>query len=274
MEGPDGQRRTVIQSLHKFGLMCNADDTNAAFSPDAIAGIADFSPDGLSTSAVALVEMKSKCSQATLAEEMELIALYREYQEINAEEDPMSFKSSIPDTSYRCQLLHGMASGGLNDAMYVVASLRKIIRVVCVRISSQIQGQYMSAIANLGRQHLGWIVDGGVVPKIVLPVLHDPRRAHRRSRKRRFTRSWVSQFHSGDFNLSVLKLLSSQPLGQLSLGQSQEEGLRAGKGKALPFPRPELGLVTVKGKGPDRRTKRRLLVLFHCNNLTDHFKTC
>ncbi len=166
MEGPDGQRRTVIESLHEFGLMCNADDTNAAFLPDAIAGIADFLPDGTSTSAVALVEMKSKCSQATLAEEMELIALYGEYQEINAEEDPMSFKSSIPDTSYRCQLLHGMASGGLNDAMYVVASLRKIIRVVRVRISSQIRGQYMSAIADLGRQHLGWILDGGVVPEM------------------------------------------------------------------------------------------------------------
>jgi hypothetical protein len=72
--------------------MCNADDTNAAFSPDAKAGIADFLPDGTSTSAVALEEMKLKCSQATLAEEMELIALYGEYQEINAEEDPMSLK--------------------------------------------------------------------------------------------------------------------------------------------------------------------------------------
>ena len=59
-----------------------------------------------------------------------------------------------------------MASGGLNDAMYVVASLRKIIRVVRLRISSQIRGQYMLAIADLGRQHLGWILDGGVVPEM------------------------------------------------------------------------------------------------------------
>ena len=165
-EGPDGQRRTVVESIHEFGLMCNADDTNAAFSPDAIAGIADVLPDGTSTSVVALVEMKSKCSQATLSAEMELITLYGEYQEINAEEDPISFKSSIPDTSYRCQLLHGMASGNLDNAFFVVASLRKIIRVVRVRISSQIRGQYMSAIAHLGRQHLRWIVDGGVVPEM------------------------------------------------------------------------------------------------------------
>jgi hypothetical protein len=97
---------------------------------------------------------------------MELISLYGEYQEINAEEDPMSFKSSIPDTSYRCQLLHGMASGGLNDAVYVVASLQKIICVVRVCISSQIRGQYMLAIAYLGWQRIGWIVDGGVVPEM------------------------------------------------------------------------------------------------------------
>ena len=147
MEGPDRQRRTVIESLHKFGLLCNADDTNTAFSPDAVEGIPDFSPDGASTSAVVLVEMTSKCSQAALSEDMELVSLYGEYQEINAEEDPMSFKSSIPDTSYRCQLLHGMASGGLNDAVYVVASLQKIICVIRVCISSQIRGQYMSAIA-------------------------------------------------------------------------------------------------------------------------------
>jgi hypothetical protein len=146
--------------------MCNADDTNAAFSPDGIAGIADTSPDGSLSSAVALVEMKSKCSQATLSEEMELVTLYGEYQEINAEEDPMSFKSSIPDISYRCQLVHGMASAGLDNAFYVVASLRKIIRVVRVRISNLIRGQYMSAIADLGRQHLRWIVDGGVVPEM------------------------------------------------------------------------------------------------------------
>jgi hypothetical protein len=64
-----------------------------------------------------------------------------------------------------------MASGGLNDAVYVVASLRKIICVVCVRISSQIRGQYILAIAYLGRQHRGWIVDGKVVPEVEFEAL-------------------------------------------------------------------------------------------------------
>jgi hypothetical protein len=59
--------------------MCNADDMNAAFSPDAIAGISDVLHGGTSTSVVALVEVNSQCSQTTLsAEEMELINLYKE----------------------------------------------------------------------------------------------------------------------------------------------------------------------------------------------------
>jgi hypothetical protein len=76
--------------------------------------------------------MKSKCSAATLTQEMELIALFGEYQEIDIDDDPAMFKASIPDASYRCQLLHGMAAGILKHAFYVVASLRKILRVVHV----------------------------------------------------------------------------------------------------------------------------------------------
>ena len=76
----------------------------------------------------------------------------------------MCFASSIPDTSCRCQLLHGMASGGLDNALYVVASLRQIIRVVRIRISPLIRGQYLSVLGDLGRKHLDWIEDGVVPP--------------------------------------------------------------------------------------------------------------
>ncbi len=98
--------------------------------------------------------MKSKCSQATLTQENKLIAEFGEYQEINAEEDPELFKRSIPDASYQYQLLHVMASGNLNHAFYVVASLRKIIRVVHVRVGSLIREQFLSVISNLGRPEL------------------------------------------------------------------------------------------------------------------------
>ena len=42
-----------------------------------------------------------------------------------------------------------------------------IIRVVRIRISNLIRQQYMSAIADVGRQHLSWI-DSGVVPELEL----------------------------------------------------------------------------------------------------------
>ena len=152
-----------IETIHDLGLLCHADEELAAFSPDAIAGVlVDGLPSG-PTRYVALVEMKSKCSQATLTQEHKLIAEFGEYQEINAEEDPELFKRSIPDASYRCQLLHGMASGALDHAFYVVALLRKIIRVVHVQVGSLIREQYLSVITNLGRQHLHWIEEG-VVP--------------------------------------------------------------------------------------------------------------
>ena len=53
---------------------------------------------------------------------MELVREFGEYKEINVEEDPHVIKVSIPDALYRCQLLHGMASGGVNHAFYVAAS--------------------------------------------------------------------------------------------------------------------------------------------------------
>lgn len=92
-------QRYDIESLHEFGLLCHKDDNKAAFSPDAIAGVNFESPRG-GRRFVALVEMKSKCSDSTLSAEMELLRHFGEYQEIDAEQDPMSFKLSIPDASY------------------------------------------------------------------------------------------------------------------------------------------------------------------------------
>jgi hypothetical protein len=158
------RRQIKIETIHDFGLRCHPNEKLAAFSPDAIAGVlVEDLPPSSPKSYVAFVKTKSKCSQATLTQENKLIVEFGEYQEINAEEDPDLFKRIIPDVSYRCQLLHGMASGALDHAFDVVASLHKIIHVVHVRVGSLIREQYLSVISNLGLRHLNWIEDG-VVP--------------------------------------------------------------------------------------------------------------
>jgi hypothetical protein len=81
-----------IEPIHEFGLLCHPNQKLAAFSPDAIARVlVDKLPSG-PTSHVALVEMKSKCSQAILAQENTLFAEIGDYHEINAKEDLELFK--------------------------------------------------------------------------------------------------------------------------------------------------------------------------------------
>ena len=92
-------QRYDIESLHECGLLCHKDDKNAPFSPDAIAGI-NFESSRGGYRFVSLVEMKSKCSDNTLLEEMELMRQYGEYQTFDAERDRLSFKFLIPHTSY------------------------------------------------------------------------------------------------------------------------------------------------------------------------------
>jgi hypothetical protein len=79
-------------------------------------------------------------------------------------DDSMAFKESIPDATYRGQLVHGMCCAGVNDAIFVVASLRWILHVVHVSISNMFRGQYMSAIGDIGRDHLSWVANN-VVPE-------------------------------------------------------------------------------------------------------------
>lgn len=109
----------------------------------------------------------AKCTAPTLDKRHRIVGVFGEYQEMNVDKDPESFKAStIPDALYWCQLLHGMASGTLNkcnDAFYVVALLQKILHVVHVWIGSLMQEQYISVITNLVRPHLNWTREG-VVP--------------------------------------------------------------------------------------------------------------
>jgi hypothetical protein len=65
-----------------------------------------------------------------------------------------------------------MACGGLDNAFYVVASLRKIIRFVHVRVRSLLREQYLSVIHNLGETQLNWISEG------TLPTMTFERGSH------------------------------------------------------------------------------------------------
>ena len=58
---------------------------------------------------------------------------------VDVNTDPARFKALIAEATYRCQLIHGMASGELDGGLYVVASLSCIIRVVRVKISLMIR---------------------------------------------------------------------------------------------------------------------------------------
>ena len=137
----------MLHALHQQiagSTLCHPDEDLAAFSPDAIAGVIEEILEG-DSNYVALVEMKSKCFYVTLTQDMELVGEFGEYQEIIIEEDPQLFKASIPDASYRCQLLlhDGEALDSVNYAFYVVASLRKV---------------------NLCRACSRWVVDTGTEP--------------------------------------------------------------------------------------------------------------
>lgn len=147
-----------MEALQEYGLMTAKDDPNAAFSPD---GIAVFvSP--MRGRFITLVEVKSKCTAATERAEIAIASYFGQYHCINAAEDVMVFKQSIPDASYRAQLVHGMCCAGVNDAIFVVASLRKILRVVHITINNMFRDQYMSAIGNIGRDHLSWVANNAV----------------------------------------------------------------------------------------------------------------
>lgn len=73
---------------------------------------------------------------------------------VNTVEDGMVFKESIPDASHHRQLVHVVCCAGVNDAIFVVVSLRKILQVVHVSITNMFCAQYMLAINDIGPEHL------------------------------------------------------------------------------------------------------------------------
>ena len=72
-------------SIHEFGLVCYHDEMLAAFSPDGIAGVVE-DLEWASLRYPALVEMKSKCTDATLLAEKELVEEFGELVSVGGRE--------------------------------------------------------------------------------------------------------------------------------------------------------------------------------------------
>jgi hypothetical protein len=148
-----------ITEIKEYGLLCSKDSWFAAFSPD---GIAVTKHDNWVVDVLALLEIKSKCSNATVQKEMDLVTRYGVFRLVNASTNPLEFKQSVPDASHRCQLLHGMACGDLIHGFYVVASLSRIIRMVHVTINDETIDSYHESLYDIYDKELTWVLNGEV----------------------------------------------------------------------------------------------------------------
>ena len=147
-----------ILEIKEYGLLCLKDVFYAAFSPDGIAVAFHDDFDDV----VSLVEIKSKCTTATVQKEMALATRYGVFKSINSSLNPLEFKQSVPESSHRCQLIHGMACGDLRHAFYVVASLSRTIRIVHVLIDDKTVECYHRSLRDFARAEMDWVLDGEV----------------------------------------------------------------------------------------------------------------
>ena len=148
-----------IKEIKEYGLLCSKDSWFAAFSPD---GSAVTKHDNWGVDVLALLEIKSKCSNATIQKEMDLVKRYGIFKSINASTNPLEFKQSVPDASHRCQLLYQMACGDLIHGFYVVASLSRIIRMVHVTIDDETIDCYHESLYDIYDKELSWVLNGEV----------------------------------------------------------------------------------------------------------------
>lgn len=147
-----------IEKIQEYGLLNSKDHELLAFSPDAIA-VAHVP--STNERKLMLVEMKTKCSTSTEQAEKDIAQKLGRYLSINIDEcTPIDFENAVPEASFCCQLLHGMTCGNLSDAIYVVASLTKIICVVHIQASRNIRDLYHSLVTEVIYDHLGWVSTG------------------------------------------------------------------------------------------------------------------
>ena len=149
----------------EYGLVCARGMFYAAFSPNAIVLVEDVEDDGTRgrpPPRLFVVEIKSKCTTATVKKEINLSIRHGIFRTISValndgEED---FKQLVPELEYRCQLLHCIACAGLRHAFYVVASLQKIIRIVHVHVGGDAIEQYRLALQEVHNRELSWVLYG------------------------------------------------------------------------------------------------------------------
>ncbi len=70
------------------------------------------------------------------------------------------FQECIPEHNHCTQIIHGMACGDLQDALYVVASLRTLIRVVHMHLHEDAKDSYRLALQEVYERNLTWIPTG------------------------------------------------------------------------------------------------------------------
>ena len=150
-----------IEEIKEYGLLCMKGLFYMAFSPDGVAVVVS----AFYGRFLALIEIKSRVTANTIAEENEIQNSRGSFVSVNISTYPDQFKELIPDTAHRAQLLHGMVCAKVQQAFYVVASLSRIIRVVHVHILSDTAIAYIAAMSRVHEYELTWVLQGLSLPE-------------------------------------------------------------------------------------------------------------
>ena len=72
------------------------------------------------------------------------------------------FKKSIRESAYRAQIMHCLASSGLDDWLYVTAAVSQVIRVVHIRCNEETRKEYLSCISWIRQTYFSWVYDNSI----------------------------------------------------------------------------------------------------------------
>ena len=145
-----------IECVQEYGLLHFQVQPKAAFSTDAICAMLDVNWGCFAAGC----EFKTWTSDTTGAIEHALAATNSKYQVIDlsgVKNDPDHaetlaehinlFKQSIREGSYRAQILHSLASSGLDDWFYFTASLVEVIHVIHIQCNELMRQKHLKALS-------------------------------------------------------------------------------------------------------------------------------